>query len=80
MKIVHQNIRRLFTNFEGFTATSKRYEQVDIITLSETHITEHVKEEIFKIQGYNFLIKADNAFNEIIILGDMNGNHLEKGV
>ena len=39
IKIVHQNIRRLFTNTESLTVLLNTYKSVDIVTLSETHIT-----------------------------------------
>ena len=56
LKIVHQNVRGLLTNFhmvENFTDTHK----IDILTLSETHITETQDSSMFAIDGFTFLHK-----------------------
>ena len=60
IKIIHQNIRGLLGNFGNLCATLGRYKNIDIITLSETHISHNDSEEIanlFNIPGYAFLNK-----------------------
>ena len=55
LKIVHQSIRGLFKNFGSFCAAIEKYKHIDIITLSETHITQDDDDEIFEIPGYKFI-------------------------
>lgn len=57
IKIVHQNIRGLFHNFGDFCAVLEKYKNIDIITLSETHITHNDSELLFAIPGYTFVSK-----------------------
>jgi len=44
MKIVHQNIRGLWQNLANLSVVLERYRGIDIITLSETHITHNPEE------------------------------------
>ena len=57
MKIIHQNIRGLFHNISHFSAVLEKYNNIDIITLSETHIRLHDNIELFSIPGYRFISK-----------------------
>ena len=57
MKIIHQNIRGLFHNISHFSAVLEKYNNIDIITLSETHIRLHNNIELFSIPGYRFISK-----------------------
>ena len=47
IKIVHQNIRRLLTNIGSLTPLLNICKNIDIVTLSETHIT-------YNSWNYNF--------------------------
>ena len=39
IKMLHQNIRGLFTNVDSLTLLLNTYKIINIVTLSETHIT-----------------------------------------
>lgn len=61
IKIVHQNIRGLFTNMGSLTMFLEKYKQIDIITLSETHITPdswNDNRNLYNIPGYTFIQKC----------------------
>ena len=61
IKIIHQNIRGLLGSFGNLCATLGKYKNIDIITLSETHITDGNSDEItnlFNIPGYAFSFKC----------------------
>jgi len=58
IKIVHQNIRGLFNNIGSLTLLLEKYKHIDIITLSETHITSdswNENSELYNIPGYTFI-------------------------
>ena len=58
IKIVHQNIRCLFTNLSNLKCFVDGYKNVDIITLSETHIqndTHLDNNNLYHIEGYKFI-------------------------
>ena len=57
IKIFHQNIRGLLSNLANLTAVFEKYKNIDILTLSETHITSGSfsdKDELYNIPGYKF--------------------------
>lgn len=57
-KIVHQNIRGLFNNISNLICFIDQNKNVDIITLSETHIRNgsHLdNNNLYHIEGYNFV-------------------------
>ena len=57
-KIVHQNVRGLFNNLSNLTCFIDENKNVDIITLSETHIRNdsHLdNNNLYKIEGYKFV-------------------------
>ena len=41
MKIVHQNIRGLESNFDMLQEFVESHDKIDILTLSETHLTDN---------------------------------------
>ena len=57
MHILHQNIRGLFTNFSGLCEFFERNNtKIDILTLSETFITDHNNyDDLYKLPGYVLL-------------------------
>ena len=58
MHIYHQNIRGLFTNFTKVQSFFATHKNVDILTLSETHIHSHNfndNTELYSIPGYTFI-------------------------
>jgi exonuclease III len=57
MKFVHQNIRSLTSNFDMLQEFVASHGKIDLITLSETHISsdETGREELFALSGYVFL-------------------------
>jgi exonuclease III len=57
MNIIHQNIRGLLHNFGDLSVVLEKYKHIDIITLSETHITHNDNEQLFAIPGYSFVSK-----------------------
>ena len=58
IKLFHQNIRSLFHNFTNLSVIFERYKGIDIMTLSETHITSDTfndDDTLYQIPGYNFI-------------------------
>ena len=57
MKFVHQNIRSLASNFDMLQDFVASHGKIDLITLSETHISmaESGCEELYPLNGYVFL-------------------------
>ena len=57
MKFVHQNIRNPSSNFDILKEFVASHGKIDLITLSETHISsdETEYEELFALSGYEFL-------------------------
>ena len=59
MKILHQNIRGLLSNLSALQEFFDRHKNIDIMTLSETHInTDTACISLYNIPGYTF-IKRD---------------------
>ena len=52
MKIVHQNIRGLESNFDMLQEFVESHDKIDILTLSETHLTDNSYESCSKLQGF----------------------------
>ena len=55
LSFIHQNIRGLQSNFEGLQATLANH-NIDVITLSETHLTNEPG-ELFSIDGYELITR-----------------------
>ena len=59
-KIFHQNIRGLFANFSSLLVVFETHREIDILTLSETHIVQDSytdNESLYTIPGYIFIKK-----------------------
>ena len=57
MKILHQNVRGLFSNFVCIEQLLDQHKKIDILSLSETHITDSNFDDnkgLFQIPGYTF--------------------------
>lgn len=56
IKMVHQNIRGLQNNFDELQEFISSLNEIDIISLSETHLLdEDPNESLFELQGYTFI-------------------------
>ena len=55
LKIVHQNIRRIVSNFDMLQELVVAHPKIDIITLSETHLTKATMDINCKLDGYTFI-------------------------
>ena len=56
MKFVHQNIRGLSKNFDLLQEFITEHSQVDIVSLSETHLGRYsLEENVCKLDGYLFI-------------------------
>ena len=54
--IVHQNIRGLPSSFTNICKLSDTHRNIDVLTLSETHIyNEENTDGLYKIPGYKFI-------------------------
>ena len=60
LKILHQNTQGLLANFDQVKIILETFKNVDILTLSETHITSD-NNSIFNIPGYSFISRRRNA-------------------
>ena len=61
IKIVHQNIRRLLTNIGSLTPLLNICKNIDIVTLSETHITYNswnYNFDLYFMPGFTFISKC----------------------
>ena len=56
-KILHKNVRNLYTNLVHVTSLLNFYKHIDIFTLTETHITQEPK-KLFEIPGYTFVSRS----------------------
>ena len=56
LKIFHQNVRGLFTNFTFLQKLFKECKNIYILSLSETHINGYNNNnELYQIHGYDFV-------------------------
>ena len=58
MHIYHQNIRGLLCNFEKVQSFFEMFKNIDILTLSETHISSYTHNdinELYRIPGFAFI-------------------------
>ena len=58
MKFYHQNIRGLLHNFANLQGLFEQFKNIDIMTISETHIINsgfNDIDELYEIPGYNFI-------------------------
>jgi len=58
LKLFHHNKRGLWTNFHYITELLSSFQNIDILTLSETHTTSDDPGVLFHVEGYTF-IKRD---------------------
>ena len=59
--ILHQNVRGLLNNFASVEELVSSNQKIDVLTLSETHITpSQSNDKLYTISGYNFE-KQDRA-------------------
>ena len=62
LKISHQNIRGLLGNFCALEEFVSSHENIDVLTLSETHIASNESNEnLYKLSGYNFESRPRNS-------------------
>lgn len=62
LKICHQNIRGLLGNFCALQEFVSSHGNVDVLTLSETHISNNERNEnLYKLSGYNFESRIRNS-------------------
>jgi len=55
LSVLHQNIRGLLTNFCSIQDLLSSYQSIDILTLSETHITQSENiDKLYEVSGFNF--------------------------
>lgn len=60
MKLFHQNIRGIFSNFNGLCELFQSNPNIDILTLSETHLNDadfNGNQGLYNIQGYEFVCR-----------------------
>ena len=58
LKMFHQNVRGLFSNFVNIQELLNRSNRMDILSLSEIHITEGGHDDndsLFAVDGYRFI-------------------------
>ena len=55
MKIFHQNVRGLLSNRVYISELFENFKGIDVLALSETHITEQDPESFFEVPGYTFV-------------------------
>ena len=51
LKIFHQCVRGLDSSYEGIYEILESNQRVDILTLSETHVSTELNEQLYKIEG-----------------------------
>ena len=55
LKIMHQNIRGILSNFDMLQEVVALHKNIDIVTLSETHLSEDSLIDLCELDGYTFL-------------------------
>ena len=55
LKIIHQNIRGILSNFDMLQEFLVSHKNIDIATLSETHLSEENLIDLCELDGYTFL-------------------------
>lgn len=58
LKIFHQNIRGLGSSYEGIYELLDSNRKIDISTLSETHLSKNLNNQLFNIEGYTFINRS----------------------
>jgi len=58
LRIVHQNIRELEVNFDNLQGFIELNKEIDIISLSETHLLTDDEDERLELDGYKFVGKC----------------------
>ena len=57
LKIMHQNIRGILSNFDMLQEVFVLHKNIDIVTLSETHLSEDNLIDLCELDGYTFLYR-----------------------
>lgn len=55
VKIFHENVKGLFTNSIYISEILQSFHNIDILTLSETHLRNHAPELMFEISDYSIV-------------------------
>ena len=55
IKIFHQNVRGLLSNIAFVAELLRSFPAIDILSLSETHITNESEQALFELPGYTFI-------------------------
>ena len=55
LKLLHQNVRGLFTNFSELETLFCKHTDIDISGVTETHINRDVPNGFFNIENYQFI-------------------------
>ena len=55
LKIIHQNIRRILSNFDMLQEFLVSHRNIDIAIFSETHLSEENLIDLCELDGYKFL-------------------------
>ena len=64
LKLFHQNVRGILTNFIHIEHLLDQCKNIDILSLSETHIkTYSSNDNLYKIQGYQFIQRSRDKGN-----------------
>ena len=59
IKILHQNVRGLFSNSVYIQELLQNFQNIDILTLSEIHLTQNESDyTVFDIPGYSFISRC----------------------
>ena len=64
LKLFHQNVRGILSNFIHIEHLLDQCKNIDILSLSETHIkTYYNNDNLYKIQGYQFIQRSRDKGN-----------------
>jgi hypothetical protein len=55
IKIFHQNVRGLFSNIAFVAELLRSFPAIDLLTLSETHISNESERALLELPGYTFI-------------------------
>ena len=67
LKIIHQNIRGLESNFEMLQEFVTSLKKIDIISLSETHLTDESYSD-YSLSSYNFIFRNRDQGKVAVLL------------
>ena len=55
IKVAHQNIRGIISNFDILQEFLLSHKNIDVLTISETHLSDDTHNSSLKIEGFNFV-------------------------